>query len=114
MHRIDLLRGRLSRILRRGEGWRERCVERKCAERDENVCVDCGRGTPEESVCVCIFRAPFQRDPDCVYVCLEHSFRGPWLWADQLRSQEGNWRWEGRGSMGIGLLLSLKFTNVDF
>lgn len=62
MHRIDLLRGRLSRILRRGEGWRERCVERKCAERDENVCVDCGRGTPEESVCVCVF--------------LEHPFRG--------------------------------------
>lgn len=64
MLRVDLLRGRLSRILRRGEGWRERCVERKCAERDENVCVDGGRGTPEESACV------------YVCVCLEHPFRG--------------------------------------
>ena len=60
MLRVDLLRGRLGRILRRGEGWRERGVERKCAERDENVCVDGGRGTPEESACM----------------CLEHPFRG--------------------------------------
>lgn len=42
---------------------------------------------------------------------------GPWLWDDELRARERNWRWKGRGSIVIGewLLLSMEvMNNVDF
>ena len=48
---------------------------------------------------------------------LAHPFCSPRESTSSLPASELGWRWEGRGSMGIGewLLLSLKFTgNVDF